>query len=96
MSLHEKKNNNNLCFGPGPTQTRLYNHRNRLDIEMSDLERRDMLSKGAKTKAPISCAVIAQLNHIFVFTFEDCLFNYVVNSMRRLIFYWTVVLRSII
>ena len=69
---------NNLGARPGPTQTGLYRHRNRLeDWSFGFLKKRDCTIYGAKAKALISCAITAQLICVFVFAYACCWFSYV-------------------
>ena len=62
--LHEKTNK--LEFQPGPTQTGLYSHR-RLEGLNFGFKKKDSTLCVAKTKAPINCAVTAQLICTLVF-----------------------------
>ena len=64
--LHDKTNN--LGFVPGPTQTRLYSDRSRLEaLNFRFKRKRACTICVAKSKALISCAVTAQLICVFVF-----------------------------
>ena len=73
--VHEKTNN--LGFRPGPTQTRLYSHRSRLEAwNFGFKKKRDCTIRVAKTKALISFAVTAKLICVFVFAYADCWFSH--------------------
>ena len=64
-------------FRPGPTQTRLYNHRRWLEAwNFGFGKKRDCAICVAKTKALISFAVTAKLICVFVFAYAKGRFSH--------------------
>ena len=72
-----------LGFLPGPTQTKLYNHRRWLEaLNFGFGEKRDCTVCVAKTKALISFTVIAKLICVFVFAYAKSRFSYDVAQIE--------------
>ena len=81
-----------IWVSTSPTQTKLYNHRRRLEVSNFGFKKnRNCTICVAKSKAVISFAVTAKLICAFVFAYADCWFSDAVaqmeNKIKKLITY---------
>ena len=84
-------------FRPGPTQTRLYNHRRWQKVAISDIDRRGIvLSVWRKQRLLISFAVTAKLICIFVFAYAKSQFSHDVVHILDILFKFLILISNII